>query len=80
MDSYNMLMMEVSAISISRRGVWKFPRELIFFSRPREGAHLHTLEENHFAYFVKHVVNSQKPLRPLRLKAQLMTRTNAGNK
>ena len=35
------------------------------------------LEENKFAHVVKHVVNFQKPLRPLRLEAQLMTRTNS---
>ena len=32
------------------------------------------LEENKFAHVVKHVVNFQKPLQPLRLEAQLMTR------
>ena len=37
---------------------------------------LYTLVENNFAYFVKHVVNSQKPFRPLRLKAHAAYDTN----
>ena len=38
------------------------------------------LEENKFAQVVKYVVNFEKPLRPPRLEAQLMTRTNSWNK